>query len=421
MRVNAVNAPQGLTAHKDITATTNNCQQLYAPGHTGTQLPTGWRWAKLGEVCAIIAGQSPPGQTYRKTAEGLPFFQGKADFGIRHPNARKWCTEPNKIAEPGDILISVRAPVGPTNVADVRCCIGRGLAAIRPSEIADRDFVLAALKFYEPDLVKLGSGSTFQAINRDILESHPIPLPPLPEQRRIAAVLQEQLAAVTVARHAVEDQLEAARTIPAAFLRTTFTSPEAQQWPRRRFGDLCDIIAKQVDPKVPEYGALPHVNGENIQSGLCRLTYLRTAKEEGMISGKYLFEAGDVLYSKLRPYLRKALFAEFRGVCSADMYPIRVNPNFLDPHFTAWTLVADEFSDYANEESRRARMPKLNRDQLFAWNMPLPAIPVQRRIVAQITEQITSVENLTRSLADKIAAIEKLPTALLREAFNGRI
>ena len=167
-------------------------------------LPKAWRWVRLGEVCEVIAGQSPPGDTYRKTAEGLAFFQGKADFGPRHPVARTWCVAPTKVALPGDILISVRAPVGPTNVANVKCCIGRGLAAIRCGSQSDPDFILAALRLFEADLAKMGSGSTFSAIKRKVLESLRIPLPPLAEQRRIAAILKEQLAAVEKARAAAE-------------------------------------------------------------------------------------------------------------------------------------------------------------------------------------------------------------------------
>jgi len=185
-------------------------------------LPKAWRWVRLGEVCEVIAGQSPPGDTYRKTAEGLPFFQGKADFGPRHPVARTWCVAPTKVALPGDILISVRAPVGPTNVANVKCCIGRGLAAIRCGSQSDPDFILAALRLFEADLAKMGSGSTFSAIKRKVLESLRIPLPPLAEQRRIAAILKEQLAAVEKARAAAEEELVTVNTLPVALLRRAF-------------------------------------------------------------------------------------------------------------------------------------------------------------------------------------------------------
>ena len=124
------------------------------------------------------------------------------------------------------------------------------------------------------------------AINSIKLFALERPLPPLPEQRRIAAILNEQMAAVERARTASEAQLAAAKALPAAYLRVVFESEEARGWPRRRLGEVCHIVARQVDPKVPEYGALPHVSGENIETGTCRLLYLRSAAEDGMISGK---------------------------------------------------------------------------------------------------------------------------------------
>src|SRR4030042_7073723 len=145
-------------------------EKLFQNRSVGEKTPLGWRLARLGDVCEIIAGQSPPGITYRNKPEGLPFFQGKADFGLIYPVAQVWCVEPIKLALPGDILISVRAPVGPTNVADVKCCIGRGLAAIRCGEDVEKDFILFALRFLEPGLVAKGAGSTFKAINIDDLQ-----------------------------------------------------------------------------------------------------------------------------------------------------------------------------------------------------------------------------------------------------------
>lgn len=97
------------------------------------ELPEGWEWKRLGDkqYFDLIMGQSPPSSSYNLRGVGLPFFQGKAEFGTLHPVARKFCSAPSRLAEKDDILISVRAPVGPTNLADQKCCIGRGLAAIR--------------------------------------------------------------------------------------------------------------------------------------------------------------------------------------------------------------------------------------------------------------------------------------------------
>ena len=169
----------------------------------------------LEEVATIVAGQSPPGSSYNESGLGLPFFQGKADFGESHPVAKKWCSEPRKIAEAGDILISVRAPVGPTNVASERCCIGRGLAAIRPDEsVATRDFVLWAIKQREAGLVAKGQGSTFPAIGQKDLKELSVPLPSLDKQRQIVATLN-RAAKIERLRGRASDRLQ--ELVPALF------------------------------------------------------------------------------------------------------------------------------------------------------------------------------------------------------------
>jgi type I restriction enzyme, S subunit len=200
----------------------NKNGKSWLPIQDSHPLPPGWRWVKLGDICEIIAGQSPPGSTYRVTPEGPPFFQGKADFGLLNPVARVWCVEPIKIALPGDILISVRAPVGPTNVANVRCCIGRGLAAIRCTQQVDQEFLLLALRMFESKLAQRGSGSTFEAISRNDLVNFKIPIPHIDEQKRIAGVLNEKLTMVERARVAAEAQLKIISDLPAVFLRRAF-------------------------------------------------------------------------------------------------------------------------------------------------------------------------------------------------------
>ncbi|MFH1284552.1 MAG: restriction endonuclease subunit S [Candidatus Peregrinibacteria bacterium] len=146
---------------------------------------------KLEDICDIIAGQSPPSSTYNKDGDGLPFFQGKADFGKIHPKTRIWCNKPRKVAEKGDILISVRAPVGPTNVCDQQCCIGRGLSAIRPRKDVDQQYLLFYLRKVELEISNKGRGSTFSAITQKDLKSIKIPLPPIEEQKRIVRILDQ--------------------------------------------------------------------------------------------------------------------------------------------------------------------------------------------------------------------------------------
>ncbi len=136
-------------------------------------------------------GQSPSSQFYNQNGDGLPFYQGKADFGDRFPTVRYWCTKPTKLADKGDVLLSVRAPIGPTNVATERCCIGRGLAALRPLAGMSTEYLLWTLRAFEEQLDGLGTGTTFKAVSRKLLEPFPLPLPPLAEQHRIVAKVDE--------------------------------------------------------------------------------------------------------------------------------------------------------------------------------------------------------------------------------------
>ena len=142
---------------------------------------------KLGSICRIMMGQSPASETYNTDGVGLPFFQGNADFGEEHPVPTKWCSKPKKTAGRGDILISVRAPIGAVNTASEECCIGRGVAALRP----DAEEVNAAyLKYYLMSkrryLESIGTGSTFTAIGKSALSELHVKLYDLDTQAEIS-------------------------------------------------------------------------------------------------------------------------------------------------------------------------------------------------------------------------------------------
>ena len=140
----------------------------------------------LSDVSIITMGQSPDGKTYNNVGEGMPFYQGKTEFGDLYiGEATTWTTEPSRIAEANDVLMSVRAPVGSTNVANGECCIGRGLASIRP--IQDKTttmFILYAMRSIEDDIANMGVGSTFKAINKEQVYKLPIPIADIELQNR---------------------------------------------------------------------------------------------------------------------------------------------------------------------------------------------------------------------------------------------
>ena len=152
------------------------------------KIPKGWKWVKLGEVAEVKLGQSPESKYYNDKGIGLPFLQGNKTFGYRYPEIDMFCSNPIKIARKGEILISVRAPVGDINITNQDICIGRGLASIN-SLFNQNEFLFYFLKYSKNDLLASETGTVFGSINKDILNNFPIPLPPLPEQKAIAEVL----------------------------------------------------------------------------------------------------------------------------------------------------------------------------------------------------------------------------------------
>ena len=149
-----------------------------------------WMQTQLGKVCEIILGQSPSSETYNQERIGLPFFQGKSEFGSKYAQAKTWCSDPLKVAKKEDILISVRAPVGESNLAPENCCIGRGLAALRADqENLLQEFLWHQINFKKGYLQGISQGSTFDAISGKDLSELEVEIPPLPEQKKIAEIL----------------------------------------------------------------------------------------------------------------------------------------------------------------------------------------------------------------------------------------
>jgi type I restriction enzyme S subunit len=156
------------------------------------KIPVEWNLGKLGDtsIVKLVMGQSPPSSTYNKEGEGLPFLQGKAEFGEIYPKPILHCSEPMKIAEKNDLLLSIRAPVGDVNLATNKYCIGRGLAAIRAkNEKLDHIFLFNYIRMSSARFEMLSTGSTFKAIRKGEIEKFIIPLPGINEQKKIAQIL----------------------------------------------------------------------------------------------------------------------------------------------------------------------------------------------------------------------------------------
>lgn len=153
------------------------------------EIPMGWHCATLADIANITMGQSPSGKSYNNVGNGTVFYQGRTDFGYRYPTSRVYTTEPYRMAYEGDVLLSVRAPVGDINIANETCCIGRGLAALN-SKIGSNSHLFMLMKSLKPIFdVFNGNGTTYGALTKDILHEIKVAVPKttdLQEFERIA-------------------------------------------------------------------------------------------------------------------------------------------------------------------------------------------------------------------------------------------
>ncbi len=196
----------------------------------GTALPCGWKRCKLPDIANIVMGQSPDSKTYNHSRDGLPFFQGKAEFGDLFPTINLYCSQPNKIAKQGATLLSIRAPVGPTNLAEHECCIGRGLAAIHPCGDIEPKFILYLFRGIEPVISKQGTGSTFKAVTKGFIENLEFNLPPLAEQRRIVFKIEELFSELDRGVEKLKKAREQLKIYRQAVLKHAFEGKLTAQW-----------------------------------------------------------------------------------------------------------------------------------------------------------------------------------------------
>jgi type I restriction enzyme S subunit len=246
-----------------------------------------------------------------------------------------------------------------------------------------------------------------------------VPLNSLGEQRRIVAKIKECMTRIDEVEKLRQDSIEMNSNLLDSALEKTLSQLGGTE---TSMDEVCSIQAKLTDPKLEENLDLLHVGGANIESSTGRLINLRTASEEKLTSSKFPFAEGTVLYNKIRPYLRKVARPDFSGLCSADMYPLEVNPEVISKDFLYYILLSKQFTDYAIMGSNRAGMPKVNRKRLFGYSFSLPTLEEQ----GSTTEYLDSIAEKTLQASQYLANSKDLESStlrdsILRKAFAGEL
>ncbi len=242
---------------------------------------------KLGDVCEVISGQSPESEFYNDKGNGMPFYQGRTEFGeIFIGEPKIWTTKITRIAIKDDILMSVRAPVGPVNIATQEICIGRGIAAIRPNEKIQRNFLFYFLRSVE-DKIKGSGGAVFDSINRNQIMDLPIPLPPLSIQQEIVNKIEGWQKIIDGAKQVVEN-----------YKPQIDINPE---WEMVKLEDVCENITdgKHGDCEPENNSGYYFISAKDLKDG--RIDYSDARQITGIdfldSHKRTKLEVGDVLLS----------------------------------------------------------------------------------------------------------------------------
>lgn len=392
-----------------------------------------WQTKKLRELYQI--GSSKRVLKSQWKTEGVPFYRGReitklaADGFVNNElfiSEKHFADLSKEYGAPkaGDIVITAIGTIGNAHVVQDKDRFYFKDASVlwlkRTAEVSS-EFIKLWLKsplFF--DQLDRGNGATVDTLTIQKLQSVQIKLPLPAEQQRIVGLLDQAFAGLATAQANAEKNLQNARALFESHLQFVFTL-RGRGWAEKALSEVCAITSNLVDPRQAKFLDLTHVGAGNIESQTGLFVDLKTAREEGLVSGKFLFDDSMVLYSKIRPYLMKVARPDFNGLCSADMYPLKPLLNEITRDYLFYLLLSKHFTDYAIQGSARSGMPKVNREHLFAFRFWLPPVEQQERLAEKLDALAAETQRLASLYQQKLAALAELKKSLLHQAFSGAL
>ena len=387
-------------------------------------LPRGWVWTALEEVSEIILGQSPPSSTYNTDGKGLPFYQGKLEFGKLYPTPRKWCTTPKKIAQKGDVFISIRAPVGPTNLCAEKSAVGRGLAAIRGLGGIQPLFILYLIRGFENEIASKGTGTTFDAITGNQLKTFEIPVPPLAEQCRIVAKIETLFTQLDAAIDSLKKAHAQLQRYRRSILKAAFEGELTRKWREGRSSESQSITDSTGLPKDWERTAVGCViknislTGKKLKKGA-----YESDGELPVIDQGLSFIGGYTNNEKLRvecelpvivfgDHTKAIKYVDFDFVGGADGIKVIKSQEMYHPKLFYYFLRAISLPDRGY--SRHFQF-------LEKAQISIPPLTEQTQIVSQIERHLSVADEIEAAIESELKRAERLRQSILKHAFSGKL
>lgn len=379
----------------------------------------------LRKVCEIIMGQAPDGTTYNTDGQGVPLIAGAADLGDIFPEPNKFTSAPTKLSSVGDIILCIRATIGDRNWSDKKYCLGRGVAGLRPiKNFLDSNYLWFWLEESKIELAKKATGSTFKQVSRDDIESLEIPLPPLAEQKRIAAILDKADAIRRKRQEAIRLADELLRSVFLDMFGDPVTNPKG--WEVKPLSNVAQIQGGlQLTPKRDPYPLeLPYLRVANVYSDklvLDEIKYIKVTQEEAK---RVALQKGDILvvegHGNREEIGRTSVWDASITHClhQNHLIRIRLDNNKVDPVF---------ISAYLNSSGGRQQLFKFGKttsglntisiSNVKETSVLLPPIELQKQYESLVYKN----KEIIRKNTEQLEEINKMFNSLVQRAFKGEL
>lgn len=379
-------------------------------------IPTTWiqKYLSDSSVAQVIMGQSPDSSSYNEERDGLPFYQGKTDFGRISPTPRVWCSKPVKIAEADDILLSVRAPVGAVNMCTEKSCIGRGLCAIRTKEIILPKFLYYFFVFYEPILKTQGSGAVFDAITKAFVDKIKVPIPPtLAEQQEIVQVLDTMNDIIRLRKECISHAQE---LISSLFIEI-FGDPikndkNYKTYAIKSLGKVTTGTTPSSSKENMFGGNIPFVTPGDLETDGDK--YNRYLTEEGALNSR-IVRAGSTLVCCIGATIGKVDIAKIKSCFNQQINAIEWNHEDINDVYALYLFRL--LAPLIKEKASNTTLPILNKRNFENIFIPKPDIKIQE----QFAQKAIEIEAYIKEQQEELENAKQMFQSLLHHAFTGEL
>ena len=364
----------------------------------------------LPEVCTIQYG-FPFDSAKFSDSNGMPLIRIR---DVVRGYSETYTTEEYKseyIVHENDLLIGMDGEFNIAKWGKTPALLNQRVCRLAPKDSIDKDYLFYFMPIALKRIEEKTPFVTVKHLSAKELNKIEIPVLSLEEQRKIAETLSkvDELIAFREQQLAKLDELVKARFVE---MFGDFKN-NSKNWPIVKFDELAKIDGNMTTD-YEKYADYPHIGIDSIEKETGELKGYRTVKEDGVVSGKYIFTPQHIIYSKIRPNLNKVALPDFEGLCSADAYPILPNPKNCNRIFLALTMRSDYFLDYILQFSARTNLPKVNRKEIAGFSMPLPPLSLQNDF-ATFVERVSQQKQTIQQSLDKLELMKK---ALMQEYFG---